>query len=224
MLIAAAVGVPVVLYLAFVVFGVQTLFIDNKVDEAAPQFDSGASSAEPAPTEVTPTEVTPTEAASTEVTQPEDPAPTGVVAEESTDESAPSEQEAGEVAGEAEQDAAGAGDEIVVLAAGNFVDRSHPSSGVAEILNDGSAQRFLRFEDFETDNGPDLFVYLTTADATADASEFGREGEFVDLGVLKGNIGSQNYEIPEDVDIAEFNTVVIWCRRFAVAFGAADLS
>ncbi len=48
MLIAAAVGVPVVLYLAFVVFGVQTLFIDDKVDEAAPQFESGASSAEPA--------------------------------------------------------------------------------------------------------------------------------------------------------------------------------
>jgi hypothetical protein len=95
---------------------------------------------------------------------------------------------------------------------------------VAKVLNDGTEQRFLRFEDFATDNGPDLNVYLTTADADADAGEFGVSGQFVDLGDLKGNIGEQNYEIPSDVDLEEFDTVVIWCVRFGVAFAAADLA
>jgi hypothetical protein len=46
----------------------------------------------------------------------------------------------------------------------------------------------------------------------------------VDLGGLKGNIGPQNYEIGSDVDLDRYSTVVIWCVRFGVAFGAAELS
>jgi hypothetical protein len=114
--------------------------------------------------------------------------------------------------------------EIVTLVEGTFVDRSHPGSGLAKVLNDGTEQRFLRFEEFETDNGPDLFVYLTRADAAADAGDFGVDGDFVNLGRLKGNVGEQNYEIPVDVDLSEFDTVVVWCDRFSVAFTAADLA
>jgi Electron transfer DM13 len=108
------------------------------------------------------------------------------------------------------------------IVSGSFVDRSHPSSGAALVLGDGSGQRFLRFEDFATDNGPDLNVYLSTAPADAPAGEF--DDDFVDLGDLKGNIGDQNYEIPLDVDLDRYTTVVIWCVRFGVAFGAADLT
>ena len=112
--------------------------------------------------------------------------------------------------------------EILVLGSGEFVARSHPGSGTAEVLNDGTAQRFLRFENFETDNGPDLNVYLSAAPPDADASQF--DDDFVDLGDLKGNIGSQNYEIPEDVDLERYSTVVVWCVRFGVAFTVAELS
>ena len=44
------------------------------------------------------------------------------------------------------------------------------------MLNDGTEQRFLRFEDFETDNGPDLDGYLTTA--SPDASTGNIEADF----------------------------------------------
>jgi len=115
--------------------------------------------------------------------------------------------------------------EIVTLVRGTFGERSHPGGGTAVVLNDGSEERFLRFEDdFATDNGPDLFVYLTTADADAPASDFGVNGQFVDLGRLSGNVGSQNYEIPVGLDLGEFDTVVIWCDRFSVAFTTADLA
>jgi len=107
--------------------------------------------------------------------------------------------------------------EITVLAEGTFVDLAHPTVGTARIITDGG-QRFLRFEGFETDNGPDLNVYL--AAEPADQSPV----DFIDLGDLKGNIGAQNYELSSDIDLDRYSTVFIWCVRFHVGFGAAELA
>ena len=112
--------------------------------------------------------------------------------------------------------------QIVVEASGSFMDRSHPTEGSALVLGDGSGQRFLRFEDFRTDNGPDLNVYLSAAPPDAPAGEF--DNDFVDLGDLKGNVGSQNYEIPVGLDLDHYSTVAIWCVRFGVVFGTAELT
>lgn len=109
---------------------------------------------------------------------------------------------------------------VETLAAGSFIDRSHPASGQALVLTDGT-QRVLRLEDFATDNGPDLNVYLVAA--PPDTAEGELAADHVDLGDLKGNIGDQNYEIPDGVDLSRYRTVVIWCVRFGVAFGAAGL-
>ncbi len=195
----ALVGAVVVGYLAFGVFGIHTLFIDDKVAEEAPVFASGANASG-----------LPSDAVDDATTD----AMNDVMADEGV------EAEAAVAEPMPEMPAA----EVVTLFEGTFGPRSHPGRGTAKVLNDGTAQRFLRFEDFETDNGPDLNVYLTTADADADAGAFGEAGQFHDLGDLKGNIGPQNYEIPPDVDLAEFDTVVIWCVRFGVAFAAADLA
>jgi hypothetical protein len=182
-------------YLAFGVFGVHTLFIDDKVDEAGPVFDSGVA-AIAAPAEVVPTEPAPTEPAPTE------PAPTEPAEAVVTEAPAP---------------------QVVTLAQGAFVPLGRYSGeGTARVLNDGSDQRFVRFENFSTDNGPDLRVYLTASDANGDSVAF--DDDFVDLGVLKGNIGDQNYEIPTDVDLSVYDTVVVWCVRFSTPFTAADLA
>ena len=49
------------------------------------------------------------------------------------------------------------------------------------------------------------------------------DGRHVDLGDLKGNLGSSNYPIPADVDLAALPSVSIWCARFHVSFAAARL-
>ncbi len=82
------------------------------------------------------------------------------------------------------------------------------------MLGNGTGQRFLRFENFDSSNGPDLNVYLVNPDDPDD---------FIDLGDLSGNIGNQNYEIPADVDLDRYSQVSIWCVRFSVGFGTADL-
>jgi len=112
--------------------------------------------------------------------------------------------------------------QIIVEASGSFIDRSHPTEGSAVVLGDGSGQRFLRFEDFRTDNGPDLNVYLSAAPTDAPAGQF--DDDFVDLGDLKGNVGAQNYEVPAGLDLDHYSTVAIWCVRFGVVFGVAELT
>jgi hypothetical protein len=77
----------------------------------------------------------------------------------------------------------------------------------------------VRFEALDTSNGPALRVVLST-DEASDAWKYG--GRHI-LGELKGNIGDQNYTIPADVDLSQFGSVVVWCERFSVAFGAASL-
>ena len=113
----------------------------------------------------------------------------------------------------AEQEATATPGEIVTLSSGNFQGiNNYAVSGDALVLNNGTEQRFLRFENFASDNGPDLKVYLRAAN-----------GDFISLGDLSGNIGDQNYEIPVDVDLEVFNQVEIWCERFARGFGEAVL-
>lgn len=121
-------------------------------------------------------------------------------------------------------DVAGSGTpaDPVALATGSFEGRSrYQVTGQATYLELPDGSRTLRLEDFESTNGPDLYVYLTSAD-TADTDEAIDE-DVVDLGLLTGNVGNQNYEIPDDVDLDRYDTVVIWCLRFTVGFGAADL-
>lgn len=109
-----------------------------------------------------------------------------------------------------------------VLSSGSFVDRDHPTSGRAEVIELADGSRILRLEDFATDNGPALQVYLSAAPIDAGHGDF--DDDFVHLGALKGNIGNQNYDIPPGTDLDRFPTVVIWCDPFNVAFGVAGLS
>ena len=176
LVVAALIG-----WLAFGFFGIQAAFIDNEVSEAGPAFDSGAA-VDAADSETEPE--TQTTEATTEENGEADPA---------SDESEATEEES----------AAG---EVLTVAAGDFSSLSrYTVTGQASVLNDGTEQRFLRFEGFESTNGPDLNVYLRA-----------ENGEFVDLGDLKGNIGDQNYEIPPEVDLETFSKVEIWCVRFGL--------
>jgi len=108
------------------------------------------------------------------------------------------------------------------LAHGEFRGLEHDSTGTALVLELPDGSRFLRLEDLDTSNGPDLRVYLSDAPASDDWYVYD-DGEFVDLGGLKGNMGSSNYEIPSELDLTKFESAVVWCRRFSVGFAVAPL-
>ena len=111
---------------------------------------------------------------------------------------------------------------LQALESGRFHSILHPTQGTATVyrLRDGS--RVLRFTNFSTSNGPDVHVYMVAADDANDAATVLHAG-FIDLGPIKGNIGDQNYALGADLDVSKYRTVSIWCKRFAVNFGAAPL-
>jgi electron transfer DM13 len=109
-----------------------------------------------------------------------------------------------------------------LLESGHFYSILHPTRGVATIYQLGDGTRILRLTNFTTSNGPDVHVYMVASDDAKDDAIVQQAG-FIDLGVLKGNIGDQNYQLVSGVDLTKYRAVSIWCKRFSVNFGAAPL-
>jgi len=109
------------------------------------------------------------------------------------------------------------------IARGTFVTQEHETTGTATILELPDGSRTLRLEDFSTSNGPDLHVWMSEKAAGGNWFKYGG-GRKAQLGELKANQGSHNYAIPDDVELDGLRSVVIWCKRFHVAFGSAPLA
>ena len=123
--------------------------------------------------------------------------------------------------GQASQPSATAAPETV-LSRAPLQSLEHQSSGMVLLIKLAGGGRVLRLENLATSNGPDLRVYLSTAPASSDWHGYDRD--YVDLGALKGNLGNQNYAVPDGVDLARYRSAVIWCRQFRVGFAVAPLS
>lgn len=111
---------------------------------------------------------------------------------------------------------------MTMIAQGSFYNIIHIGSGQAVVYQLADGSRILRLQDFEVDNGPELHIYLVPIDPVPASIGVEIPGS-VDLGMLKGNIGDQNYEIPADLDLSQFKSIVIWCQPFRVPFIAAPL-
>ena len=116
--------------------------------------------------------------------------------------------------------AAGSDSGPKTIVQGQFVevDAIHKGSGTARVIEQNSKQ-YLRFENFNVTNGPDLYVYLSESKTPGRNLE--SLGRYADLGRLKGNVGDQNYEIPEGFE--GYDTAVIWCKQFGVLFSYAAM-
>ena len=112
----------------------------------------------------------------------------------------------------------------IALTSGTFIAGSTPgdsAAGKATIYRLENGKPLLRLEDFSTTNGPDLFVVLSSS---ASPEQDGlKNGAYLQLDALKGNVGNQNYELPADTELSQYKSVVIWCRTFNVVFGYAPL-
>ena len=111
----------------------------------------------------------------------------------------------------------------MTLATGSFHSNAHDTRGMASVIDLGDGRRVLRLTNFATSNGPDVRIYLVAAADVQDNATVKTAG-FVELGPMKGNIGDQNYDIPATVDLANYRTVTVWCKRFSVNFGSAPLA
>ncbi|WP_149548051.1 DM13 domain-containing protein [Streptomyces marokkonensis] len=114
----------------------------------------------------------------------------------------------------------------VTLSSGELISHEHATSGTVRLVRLADGSHVVRLENLDTSNGPDLRVWLTDAPVKEGRAGWHvfDDGTYVSLGKLKGNKGSQNYALPADVDPARYSSVSIWCDRFDVSFGAAELA
>lgn len=114
----------------------------------------------------------------------------------------------------------------VLVSEGEFITHEHDTTGTVRIIRNPDGSHRLELVDLATSNGPDLRVWLTdqpVKEGVAGWRVFD-DGKWVELGRLKGNRGDQAYQIPAGTDLESLTSVSIWCKRFAVSFGAAALS
>ena len=114
--------------------------------------------------------------------------------------------------------------EVVKLKEGDFRDQDsfHKGSGKAAVYRSPDGSHVVRLEDFKVTNGPELHVLLSAHNDPMTRSELKDDG-YHDLGKLKGNIGNQNYTVPDGVDVSAQMSVVIYCKPFSVIFSVAPL-
>lgn len=115
--------------------------------------------------------------------------------------------------------------QAALIAQGEFVTHEHDTSGRAQLVRLPDGRHQLILQNLSTSDGPDLRVWLTDQPVREGVQgwKLFDDGRWVELGRLKGTHGTQVYTLPDDADPADFASVSIWCKRFAVSFGAAPL-
>ena len=110
----------------------------------------------------------------------------------------------------------------VLLSSSEWISIGHPGTGTVLVYRQPDGSHVIRLEDLEVSNGPDLLLILSQAPLVNDRAAYSA-AEYLSLGDLKGNKGNQNYEVPAEINLEDYQTVAIWCRRFNYTFNAADL-
>ena len=110
-----------------------------------------------------------------------------------------------------------------VVAEGTFI-HADPNDPIHWGKGQVSVRRNSVFlhDNFEVGPGPKFHVYLVPKANIRTSSDLDNQ-MFVDLGRLRAFQGSQRYEIPAGVKLADFKSVVIWCEQFSVLISPADL-
>ena len=120
------------------------------------------------------------------------------------------------------------------IATGTFtrLDPIRWAQGNVTIYQQVDESKIMRFEEFSAANGPGLRVALA---ATPEASEEETEAEpqspiayilddGLDLGLLLGVTGNQNYDIAPEVDLTQFDSVVIFSPTLEMIYSIAPLT
>lgn len=119
--------------------------------------------------------------------------------------------------------------ESTAVKSGSFVSGEHTTQGkVSLTTKDGKSSLELEQSFKTSESGPDLVVILHRSDnviaSTKPPSYPLKPGDYIILAPLKKYSGAQKYPIPNNVNLADYKSAAIWCRKFNATFGAANLS
>jgi len=111
-------------------------------------------------------------------------------------------------------------DEVTTQLSGTFDGRAHPGSGNVRIVQEGQKRVLIFEDDFRTDPGPQLHVFLSGTKDPKNSADLHAVGD-ADLGRLKSTSGAQMYTLPAELNF-DIKSVVVYCVPFKVIFGVAN--
>ena len=119
------------------------------------------------------------------------------------------------VAGAPPTTATTAAPQPVKVSTGQFRGIGHDATGTASVYRQPDGSYVVGLEEIDIEPGPDYRVYVVP----------GTDRESPDGGVeldgLRGNQGTQYYEVPDGTDVGDGWTVLVWCRAFGVPVAGA---
>jgi hypothetical protein len=104
----------------------------------------------------------------------------------------------------------------VKLSTGALRGIGHDASGTASIYRQPNGTAVVALEAIDIEPGPDYRVIVVRG---ADRES---PGDGLELDALRGNQGTQYYEVPSGTDPGPGWTVLIWCRAFGVPIANAS--
>lgn len=103
---------------------------------------------------------------------------------------------------------------LTLLATGTIeADKVDNTAGNAFVYG-SQDKKVLKLTDFNSKNGPDMKIYLSTdLEAT----------DYVNLGAMKATSGTFSYDFDAAVDVTVYKYVLVWCEDYSKLFGHAEL-
>ncbi len=98
---------------------------------------------------------------------------------------------------------------------GTFLSGVHATAGTMKVITNktDAKKKYRSFENLKSDQGPDLYVYLTEDKTAKGATSVVKLSKTVTFVV----------DIPTEADLNKQKYVLIWCKQFSVLFGSAKL-
>jgi hypothetical protein len=98
----------------------------------------------------------------------------------------------------------------VRISTGTLRGIGHDATGDASVYERADGSRVVALEAIDIEPGPDYRVYVVRG------VDEERPGDGLELDALRGNQGTQYYEVPSGTDVGPGWTVLVWCRAFGV--------
>jgi hypothetical protein len=109
-----------------------------------------------------------------------------------------------------------------LLGTAKVYDVDRDGEGTATIYEMPNGTRMIRLEDFFVSINSDLELRLYELAAPKTTDEVVK-APFEVVAPLKATVGNMNYEVPQDVDVSKYQSIVIWCEITRNVYAAASI-
>ena len=104
-----------------------------------------------------------------------------------------------------------------------WIKKNHEVSGKWSIKTIGERSFIILHSDFKTAEGSDLKLFITKKSATAVENSEAIEKHGVLLGTLASNKGEQKFQIPDNLNISDYKSLVIHSNKNKTVWAATTL-